>query len=97
MIYRKCIICGCSLDPGEGNMCEECRDEQYMKQQQEKAVRYMVLAKDLSVLLENLGIENGNLILASDGNIYGTFVIDTNEFTVSITEDGKRESVTYAN
>ena len=46
--------------------------------------------KDLSVLLENLGIENGNLILAADGNIYGTFVIDTNEFTVSITEDGKR-------
>ena len=33
----------------------------------------------------------------TDGNIYGTFVIDTNEFTVSITEDGKRESVTYAN
>lgn len=44
MIYRKCRICGCSLDPGEGNMCEECRDEQYMKQQQEKAVRYMVLS-----------------------------------------------------
>ncbi len=53
--------------------------------------------KDLSVLLENLGIENGNLILAADGNIYGTFTIDTNEFTVSITEDGKRESVAYAN
>lgn len=40
MFYRKCRICGCSLDPSEGNMCEECRDEQYMKQQQEKAVRY---------------------------------------------------------
>lgn len=46
MFYRKCRICGCSLDPGEGNMCEECRDEQYMKQQREKAVRYMVLSTD---------------------------------------------------
>ena len=46
MFYRKCRICGCSLDPGEGNMCEECRDEQYMKQQQEKAARYMVLSTD---------------------------------------------------
>lgn len=46
MFYRKCRIFGCSLDPGEGNMCEECRDEQYMNQQQEKAVRYMVLATD---------------------------------------------------
>ena len=27
-------------------MCEECRDEEYMKQQQEKAVRYMVLSTD---------------------------------------------------
>nr|DAI71276.1 MAG TPA: NMD3 family [Caudoviricetes sp.] len=47
MIYRKCRICGCSLDPGEGNMCEECRDEQYMKQQREKAVRCMVLLQIL--------------------------------------------------
>ena len=46
MIYRKCRICGCSLDPGEGNMCEECRDEQYMNQQREKAVRCMVLSTD---------------------------------------------------
>jgi hypothetical protein len=46
MFYRKCRICGCSLDPGEGNICEECRDEQYMKQQQEKAVKYMVLSTD---------------------------------------------------
>ena len=27
-------------------MCEECRDEQYMKQQLDKAVRCMVLATD---------------------------------------------------
>lgn len=46
MIYRKCRICGCSLDPGEGSICEECRDEQYMKQQREKAVKYMVLSTD---------------------------------------------------
>lgn len=46
MFYRKCRICGCSLDPGEGSMCEECRDEQYMKKQRDKAVRYMVLSTD---------------------------------------------------
>lgn len=34
------------MDPCEGNMCEECRDEQYMNQQREKAVRYMVLSTD---------------------------------------------------
>lgn len=27
-------------------MCEECMDEQYMKQQQEKAARCMVLSTD---------------------------------------------------
>lgn len=27
-------------------MCEECRDEQYMKKQREKAVKYMVLSTD---------------------------------------------------
>ena len=27
-------------------MCEECRDEQYMKQQRDKAVRCMILSTD---------------------------------------------------
>lgn len=53
--------------------------------------------KDLSVLLENLGVEDGNVVLAADGNIYGTFTVETNKLDINITDDGKKESVTYAN
>ena len=53
--------------------------------------------KDLSVLLENLGVEDGNVVLAADGNIYGTFTVDTNKLDINITDDGKKESVVYAN
>ena len=52
---------------------------------------------DLSVLLENLGVEDGNVVLAADGNIYGTFTVDTNKLDINITDDGKKESVAYAN
>ena len=53
--------------------------------------------KDLSVLLENLGAEDGNVVLAADGNIYGTFTVGTNKLDINITDDGKKESVAYAN
>lgn len=53
--------------------------------------------KDLSVLLENLGVEDGNVVLAADGNIYGTFTVGTNKLDINITDDGKKESVAYAN
>ena len=53
--------------------------------------------KDLSVLLENLGVEDGNVVLAADVNIYGTFTVDTNKLDINITDDGKKESVAYAN
>ena len=53
--------------------------------------------KDLSVLLENLGVEDGNVVLAADGNIYGTFTVDNNKLDINITDDGKKESVAYAN
>lgn len=53
--------------------------------------------KDLSVLLENLGVEDGNVVLAANGNIYGTFTVDTNKLDIDITDDGKKESVAYAN
>lgn len=28
MYYHECIVCGCSLDPGEGRICDECKEEQ---------------------------------------------------------------------
>ena len=46
MIYRKCEVCKCSLDPGEGRFCEECRDEQYMEQERKKALKSMILCTD---------------------------------------------------
>lgn len=52
---------------------------------------------DLSVLLENLGIEGGDISLAENGNIYGTFTVDTNKLNISVLDDGKKEIVAYAN
>ena len=43
MYYRQCRICGCSLDPGEGSICEECRDEQYMTEKRAEAARCITL------------------------------------------------------
>ena len=46
MFYRECKICGCSLDPGEGNMCEECREEKQREQARAKKWKNMILYKD---------------------------------------------------
>ena len=46
MIYRKCEACRCSLDPGEGKLCEECKEEEQEKRTREKALKNMILCKD---------------------------------------------------
>jgi hypothetical protein len=51
--------------------------------------------KDLSALLENLGIENGILIFTAEGDIYGTFTLDTNVMNIIIGDDQKKETVSY--
>jgi hypothetical protein len=51
--------------------------------------------KDLSALLENLGIENGILMLTAEGDIYGTFTLDTNVMNIIIGDDQKKETVSY--
>lgn len=30
--YRKCEDCGCTLDPGEGRICDECAEKCGRKQ-----------------------------------------------------------------
>lgn len=30
--YRKCEDCGCTLDPGEGRICDECAEKMRQKQ-----------------------------------------------------------------
>ena len=46
MFYRKCRICGCSLDPGEGSMCEECRDEKEREWTRAKTAKSMIICTD---------------------------------------------------
>lgn len=53
--------------------------------------------KDLSALFENLGIENGILRLTAEGDIYGTFTLDTNVMNIIIGDDQKKETIRYRN
>lgn len=51
--------------------------------------------KDLSALLEDLGLEDGNVKLTADGDIYGTFTLDRNSLEIIIGDDQKKETVSY--
>lgn len=51
--------------------------------------------KDLSALLEDLGLEDGNVKLTADGDIYGTFTLDRNSLEIIIGDDRKKETVSY--
>lgn len=53
--------------------------------------------KDLSELLENLGLEDGIVRLTADGDIYGSFTLDTNGLSIIIGEDQKKETIRYRN
>lgn len=51
--------------------------------------------KDLSALLENLGLKDGIVVLTADGDIYGSFTLDTNGLSIIIGEDQKKETIRY--
>lgn len=51
--------------------------------------------KDLSALLENLGLKDGIVRLTADGDIYGSFTLDTNGLSIIIGEDQKKETIRY--
>lgn len=51
--------------------------------------------KDSSALLENLGLEDGIVRLTADGDIYGSFTLDTNGLSIIIGEDQKKETIRY--
>lgn len=51
--------------------------------------------KDLSALLENLGLEDGIVRLTADVDIYGSFTLDTNGLSIIIGEDQKKETIRY--
>lgn len=37
-----CEVCGCSLDPGEGHICDDCRKEMSYEARRRKEVEHMV-------------------------------------------------------
>lgn len=46
-MYRYfCRECGCRLDPGEGNTCDECWDKYKQEQVRRQEVDRMILATD---------------------------------------------------
>ena len=51
--------------------------------------------KDLSELLENLGLEDGSVRLTANGDIRGIFTLDTNVMEIIIGDDQKEEMVKY--
>lgn len=51
--------------------------------------------KDLSELLENLGLEDGSVRLTANGDIRGIFTLDTNVLEIIIGDDQKEEMVKY--
>ena len=63
-----------------------CRDD---------AGRLIDAMKDVSSLLENLGVEDGNMVFSANGDIFGLFTADGNKLNIDVTNDGKKESVAY--
>lgn len=41
-----CKKCGCTLDPGEGRLCDDCREEMNEEQNRKKEVDRMVRCTD---------------------------------------------------
>ncbi len=46
MILKECERCGCSLDPGEGHLCDDCAEEMDNERQREKELDRMVRSTD---------------------------------------------------
>lgn len=42
--YRKCEDCGCTLDPGEGRICDECAEKMRQKTDRMAVLRKMILS-----------------------------------------------------
>ena len=61
----------------------------------EDAGKLIDAMKDLSNRIESLGIEEGNVAITKEGNIYGSFTIDTNSFDVKVLDDRKTETISY--
>lgn len=61
----------------------------------EDAGKLIDAMKDLSNFIDNLGIEEGSVVITKENNIYGNFIIDTNSFDIKVLDDGKTETISY--
>lgn len=46
MYKYECTYCGCSLDPGEGRLCEDCLAKREQNRKHKVALDSMLLAAD---------------------------------------------------
>lgn len=51
--------------------------------------------KDLSELLESLGLEKGSVMFEANGDICGNFSLESNNLEIKIEDDQKSETVRY--
>lgn len=51
--------------------------------------------EDLSALLEELGLESGNVKFSANGDIQGLFSLDENALEITVKDDQKQETVGY--
>lgn len=49
----KCERCGCNLDPGEGRICDECRNEEKTNQRQQSSYRTYNRNEEKLMLIKN--------------------------------------------
>lgn len=46
MIYHECEVCGGSLDPGEGRICDECHEKEDEKLRMQELMHRMIHSTD---------------------------------------------------
>lgn len=51
--------------------------------------------KDLSELLESLGLEKGSVMFEVNGDICGNFSLESNNLEIKVEDDQKSETIRY--
>lgn len=44
--FHECSICGASLDPGEGRICDECQEKEEKKSRNQELIYKMMRSTD---------------------------------------------------
>ena len=56
MNWHKCDVCGCYLDPGEGFLCDECREEIHRRSKEKERINRILFFEidQLKMRLEDM-------------------------------------------